>query len=318
MIRFPYVAHLLLPAGTAQKNVAQPDTKRETPSSLRESREARDIEVSLIIPAHNEEERLLSTLFAYSEALYGRFSTRFEIVVVANGCVDQTVELANNVAASLPQVRTIEIEGPVGKGGSVLEGFRQVRGGNILFADADGATVPESLIDLLEQLDYHDVVIGSRRLNNSAILQRQPLMRRICGQVFKTTVHLAFGLPFYDTQCGAKAFRRHAASRLAEVVTEKRWAFDVDLLLSAKLLGLDVHEQPVVWAHHSGSQLRFAPTAYQVIRSLWQMKHQYGWLRKHPVEECWRRKHLDITSIWQRSHLRPPVRQGSAEIQTLG
>ena len=104
------------------------------------------------------------------------------------------------------------------------------------------------------------------------ITQPQPLMRRMCGWGFATTVRYVFDTPFKDTQCGAKAFRRTAARYLAQVVSETRWTFDLDLLLSAKRLGLKVHKQPVVWADRVGSQLRYGSTTSEVLRALWAMR----------------------------------------------
>ena len=227
---------------------------------------------SLIIPAHNEEERLPETLAVYEEAMQRKFDSDFEIIVVANGCIDGTVGAAIDAAARLPQLRVIDIEEPVGKGGAVLEGFRRANGEGVLFADADGATAPGSLLRLLDGLDRYDVVIGSRRLDGSTITQRQPLARRVFGTTFAKAVRLLFGAPFKDTQCGAKAFRRAAARRLARVVSETRWTFDLDLLLAASRLDLKVYEHPVVWADRPGSRLRYASTTFEVLKALWMMK----------------------------------------------
>ncbi len=230
------------------------------------------MQASLIIPAYNEEERLPHTLTDYEEAMRSRFDDDFEIVVVANGCIDNTVGVATEAATVSPQIRVVDIKEPVGKGGAVLEGFRQACGDRVLFADADGATAPESLLDLVDRLDRYDVVIGSRRMNTSVITQRQPLLRRIFGWGFAQTARFFFGMHFKDTQCGAKGFRRDAARRLAQVVSETRWTFDLDLLLSALKLGLEVYEHPVVWADRAGSRLRYGSTTSEVLRALWAMK----------------------------------------------
>ena len=230
------------------------------------------MQASLIIPAHNEEERLPGTLNIYEEAMQREFGSDFEIIVVANGCADNTVKVATEAAVTSLQIRVIDIEEPVGKGGAVLEGFRQANGDGVLFADADGATEPESLLELFNQLEHHDVAIGSRRLAGSTITRRQPMARRVFGLTFAKVVRLLFRMPFEDTQCGAKAFRRGAAQRLARVVSETRWTFDLDLLMAARRLGIEVHEHPVVWADRTGSQLRYAATTFEVLQALWLMK----------------------------------------------
>lgn len=229
----------------------------------------------MIIPAYNEEQRLPATLELYGRILRERFGDQFELIVVANGCRDNTAGVARDAAADLPQIRVIDIAEPIGKGGAVLEGFRQARGAAVVFADADAATTPESLFALLRHLDLHDVVIGSRHLPASTITIKQPLKRRIFSRLFAASVWLLFGLSYADTQCGAKAFRRDAAQRLAHVVTETRWAFDVDLLLCAQSLALTVDEQPVEWADRAGSQLRVGSTIREVLNSLWRMKRHH-------------------------------------------
>src|ERR671928_608908 len=124
-------------------------------------------EISLIIPAHNEEQRLAATLALYGHVFQEQFGTAFELLVVANGCTDQTAQVAADAAATLPQIRVIDIPDPIGKGGAVVEGFRQARGARVLFADADAATTPASLLELSAQLEHADIAIGSRRLPTS-------------------------------------------------------------------------------------------------------------------------------------------------------
>ncbi|MFN8517218.1 MAG: glycosyltransferase, partial [Thermomicrobiales bacterium] len=151
----------------------------------------------------------------------------------------------------------------------VAEGMRRARGERVAFADADASTAPESLLALIDRLDGCDISIGSRRLPESVIVRAQPLPRRVFGTLFAWVVAFLFGLPIRDTQCGAKAFRRVAAQRLVPLLRERRWAFDLDLLLSAELLGLAVVEMPVVWGDRPGSRLSILPTMWEIARSLW-------------------------------------------------
>jgi glycosyltransferase involved in cell wall biosynthesis len=227
--------------------------------------------LSLIIPAHNEANRITPTLSNYDRHLRERYGNEFEIIVVANGCTDTTVQTTLAFSASHPQIRVIDIKQPIGKGGAVVEGFRAAQGQRIAFADADGATAPSSLLALIKQLDHHDIAIGSRRLPESVVSTRQPWLRRMFSAVFAMLVYILFGLPYHDTQCGAKAFRRAAALQLAKVVTETRWVFDVDLLLSAEALHLSIAEIPIEWTDKAGSHLRLLSTSYEVWRSFWSL-----------------------------------------------
>lgn len=229
------------------------------------------INVSIIIPALNEERRLLSTLRWYTDAFGQRYGENFELIVVANGCTDDTARIAINASQAHSQIRVINIVEKVGKGGAVLEGFRRAAGERVLFADADASTAPVSLLELVEALDRSDIVIGSRRLPHSTITIERSYSRRFLSRAFMVTVHGLFNLPYRDTQCGAKAFTRHAARVLAPEISETGWAFDVDLLLSARRLRLSVQEHPVVWADSSGSRMRFWSTLAPVCSSLWRL-----------------------------------------------
>jgi dolichyl-phosphate beta-glucosyltransferase len=231
--------------------------------------------LSVVIPAHNEETRLPETLHAYSSALSASYGRDFEIVVVANGCSDATAEVATSIASVLPAVRVLNIDAPIGKGGAVVAGFRAARGARILFADADAATDATSLLALAQQLDAHEVVVGSRRLENSVIEVSQPRIRRTLGTAFNWAIRLLFRIQIRDTQCGAKAFRADAAKTLAELIRERGWAFDLDLLLAARRLNYRIAEVPVRWSHRAGSRLRFVPALIDVSRSLARLWFRY-------------------------------------------
>lgn len=231
----------------------------------------RILDVSLVIPAHNEEHRLRATLEGYAAALAAQHGDRFEIVIAVNGSTDRTAEVARAAAQRLPSIVVLDNPRAVGKGGAVLEGVVAATGDRVIFADADGATSAESLLALVEGLDEADVAIGSRRLPESEIPIPQALSRRALGWLFAATVRTAFGLPYRDTQCGAKAFRWDAAQALADAVTHTAWTFDVDLLLSARRLGLKVVELPVVWSDQAGSSLHVPSVAGDVGGSLWEL-----------------------------------------------
>ena len=229
---------------------------------------------SVIIPAHNEEDRLAPTLAMYTTALRRSLGNTFEVLIVANGCRDRTAQVAIDFARSASEVHVIDIEAPIGKGGAILEGFRHARGSRIIFLDADGATSPESVLDLLKMLDSVDIAIGSRWLRDSVVRRKQPLKRRIFSRLFNVAVRGLFGLDYSDTQCGAKAFRRSAARQLATVVQETRWTFDVDLLLWARFLHFTVRETPIVWDDKLGSTLKVPATLREVTVALWNMKRR--------------------------------------------
>jgi dolichyl-phosphate beta-glucosyltransferase len=230
-----------------------------------------NIDTTLVIPAYNEEHRLGRTLDLYWHAMRTR-GLPFEIIVVANGCQDATAMLARAMRQQMPEIHVVEISQAIGKGKAVLSGFQRASGNKVIFADADAATSANSLIALLDALDEYDVAIGSRRLPQSAILTPQPLSRRLLGSLFAATVRILFPLPFADTQCGAKAFRRDVARHLTSTVEESGWVFDVDLLLNAHAYGARIKEVPVVWRDVAGSKVRVMSTAVEVLAAFWRLK----------------------------------------------
>jgi glycosyltransferase involved in cell wall biosynthesis len=232
------------------------------------------LETSIIIPAHNEETRLATTLAMYMPALRQALGNTFEVLVVANGCTDRTAQVTTQCAQSYSEIRLIDIAAPVGKGGAVLQGFRQAAGSTILFVDADGSTAPRSVLDLLSALRTVDIAIGSRWLTDSVVQHKQPLKRRAFSRLFNASVRGLFGLPYHDTQCGAKAFRRSAALQLAGVVRETRWTFDVDVLLWARFFNYKIAELPIVWDDRAGSTLHVPGAMREVAVALWNMKRR--------------------------------------------
>ncbi|HYM83638.1 MAG TPA: glycosyltransferase [Candidatus Dormibacteraeota bacterium] len=257
-----------------------------------------------MIPAHDEETRLPTSLRRYAAALRTRYGQAFEIVVIANACSDGTVAAAERLRDELPRLRIVDIAEPIRKGGAVLEGFRLVTAGRCAFVDADGSTDPASLLKLLDALDRADIAIGTRRGPGSLILRRQPLRRRALSRLFNLAVRVLFRLPFRDTQCGAKAFRADAARRLADVVEERDWTFDLDLLLSARRLGFTVIEVPVVWADVEGSQFAARRASGGIAGSLLRL---------------WRRERAAAAaSTGGEATPPPPVRDGSPDGEAAG
>ncbi len=224
--------------------------------------------VTLIIPAHNEAGRLPATLRTYARAFAATFGPDVELLVVANGCTDDTAGVARALSAEIVGLRVIDISRPVHKGGAVVAGFLAARGERIAFADADGATSAGSLVRVVERLDDAELVIGARHAPGSVITREQPLRRRVLSRGFNLAARALFGLRYRDTQCGAKALRADVARELAGVIREREWAFDLDLILAARRHGHRIVEEPVTWSDVDGSQLDAGSIAPDILRSL--------------------------------------------------
>lgn len=223
--------------------------------------------LDIIIPAHNEEHRIGPTLDAYRRGFPGS-DVRF--LVALDLCQDETADVVARHVEVDPRVELYSYP-KLGKGGVIRRAFGHCRGDLIAFVDADGSTEPGELARLVAMTRDADGAIASRHLPDSSIHGRRGLVRATASAVFAWIVRGLFGLPFRDTQCGAKVIRRQALERLLVGVTIHDLLFDLDLLLQAHILGLDIVEVPSVWVARSGSQVRLARDLVQVTKSLFRL-----------------------------------------------
>jgi glycosyltransferase involved in cell wall biosynthesis len=226
---------------------------------------------SLVIPAFNEEGRLRQTL---RDALaYLRDATpASELIVVNDGSTDRTSAVVREVFAAPGSVATrlIEHSPNRGKGAAVREGLLAAKHSIALFSDADFSTPIDEAPKLINPIAAGevDVAFGSRALDRSLIGQHQPWRREQGGRVFNLIVRLATGLPFWDTQCGFKAFQLENFRPVLERAKTDGFGFDVELLYLARKAGLRMREIPVRWNHHEGSKVSFARDSVRMLREI--------------------------------------------------
>ncbi|MGB2645105.1 MAG: dolichyl-phosphate beta-glucosyltransferase [Candidatus Acidiferrum sp.] len=221
-------------------------------------------DLSIVIPSYNEELRLPATLeriAAYLPALGGVT----EVLVVDDGSKDRTTEVVEFFQQKLPGLRLISNGANRGKGYSVRHGMQEARGRSVLFTDADLSAPIEEAAKLLEALKTHDVAIGSRALDRSLITVHESRFREFAGIVFNTIVRLILRLPFVDTQCGFKAFRRERSKILFEQQRIERFGFDPELLYLARHHGLTTAEIPVRWGHSPATKVNMLRDSIQMF-----------------------------------------------------
>jgi dolichyl-phosphate beta-glucosyltransferase len=214
------------------------------------------LELSIIIPAFNEELRLPKTLERIHAYLQG-CESRAEVIVVDDGSTDGTVQLVEGIRQRYPEVRLISNGRNHGKGYSVRHGMLDARGEIALFTDADLSTPIEEAETLFAALREggNDAAIGSRAIDRSLILVHQSAFRESIGILFNYLVQFVTGLRFVDTQCGFKAFRRERTRIIFEQQRVERFGFDPEILFLAKRHGLKVAEIPVRWRNDPASKI---------------------------------------------------------------
>jgi len=237
-----------------------------------------DPQVSIIVPAYNEASRLPHSLRLLGDHFTSWSSRSFEVLVVVEHSTDGTLELAREAMAEQANFRIIANRAHRGKGFAVRSGMREARGALLFYMDADLSVPLEEIDRFLAHFEAHpedEVLIGSRQHPGSRIERRQSFLRQTMGKTFNHILRSLALLPFRDTQCGFKAFRREAAREIFALQTIDGFAFDVEVLLLAQALGCHVRELPVRWlnspeskVHIVGDSLRMLLDAFTVRRKV--------------------------------------------------
>ena len=233
--------------------------------------------LSIVIPAYNEATRLGNTLDAVVDYMRQNYP-QGEVIVVDDGSADDTADLARASFAKARPLRTsvISYKSNLGKGRAVRLGLLAARGDVALFSDADLSTPIAETPKLIDPIlkNQCDVAFGSRALDRSLIGVHQSWRREQGGRVFNLFVRLATGLPFWDTQCGFKAFKMSACRPLVEAATVDRFGFDVELLYLAHRAGLRLREVPVRWDHNEGSKISFMSDSFKMLSEVGLIRQQ--------------------------------------------
>ena len=214
--------------------------------------EAKRAGVSIVIPAWNEEDRLVRTLERYLPALESR-SEPFEVIVVADGVRDRTADVAGQYAER--HVRVLRFPNKLGKGGAILAGVRVSRYEYVGYLDADGPISPQEMYALVDYLKDVDCVVASRWIRGASGAGSEPLFNRIAGRAWNFLTRSLLFLPFGDTQAGAKFFKGSVVRPLLHTVTLTNRAFDVDFLYHVRKAGGHVKEVPVRWKHDPATRM---------------------------------------------------------------
>jgi len=233
---------------------------------------------SVVIPAFNEADRIGETLRLTLKYLVA-VAPESELIMVNDGSTDETSAIAREVLATA-KLRTQLLENfpNRGKGAAIRRGLLAAQKPIGLFFDADLSTPLEETPKLIEPIANGevDVAFGSRALDRRLIGHHQPWRREQAGRVFNLIVRFATGLPFWDTQCGFKAFRLDVCRPILENARIIGFAFDVELLYLAQRAGLRLREIPVRWNHSEGSKIRIIHDSLRMLREIVMLRTQAG------------------------------------------
>jgi dolichyl-phosphate beta-glucosyltransferase len=227
--------------------------------------------LSIIIPAHNEEERLPQALEQVLAFLGGQDYTS-EVLVVENGSTDRTLDVARQCEARVPNLHVLHEDLP-GKGRATRRGFLEARGEFRFLADTDFSMPVDEIARFLPPACNYDIAIASRE-SEGATRYNEPSYRHLTGRVFNLLIRLLVLPGLQDTQCGFKCFKGNVVEDIFQQQTLQGWSFDVELLVIARRHGYTIHEIGIPWYYNPGSKVR-------VVRDSWRMFKDLLTIRKN-------------------------------------
>jgi hypothetical protein len=210
------------------------------------------IELSVMLPAHNEAERLEDAVKLVKRAL-ADCSSSFEVLIAEDGSTDGTAELASRIAAEDPLVTHLHSDSRLGRGKALKYAFQRAKGDILVYMDVDLSTDLAYLKPLIAAIkeERYDLATGSRILEGSAV--KRSFKRRTMSSVFNLLVRMLLQSKIKDHQCGFKSFRKDALMRILDEIEDEHWFWDTELLVRAQREGYKVKEIPVIWEDKGGA-----------------------------------------------------------------
>jgi len=230
--------------------------------------------VTIIIPAYNEEKRIAGTLEEYGKFFTNLKKTKkldSEILVVINNTHDLTEEIVKKYRKKYKIIKYLNFK-QGGKGFAIMEGFKEAlkdkRSGLIGFVDADMATGPDAFYDLVKNIGRCDGIIASRYVSDAKVSPKQTWKRVFVSRIFNFLIRTLFLMPYKDTQCGAKLFKKEVINKIVRHLGMTQWAFDVELLYLIRKAGFKILEYPTVWADREYSKINFMKAGPRMALSI--------------------------------------------------
>lgn len=239
---------------------------------------------SIVIPAFNEESRIIPTLLDWVNFLNLYPNMNYELLVIMDGCTDHTLDVVSDFCTNENSILPLFYPTKLGKGGAILEAFKKCRGNFVFFTDADGSLPVTEFPKFIKALKTHDFVIGSRYFDGSLFLNTLSFSRFVASRIFNALLKLLFPKlkQIRDTQCGAKLLRKEVVDVVCDELLITDFAFDVNLILSALNAGFSFRELPVQYNHvelDSKVSNELFKTGFKMFFSIVRLKLFYSWIR---------------------------------------
>ena len=236
----------------------------------------RDLAVSVVLPAYNEEATIEETVDVTLETLAAFLPAgSFEVIVAEDGCEDRTPEIASRLASEDDRVRHVHSDERLGRGGALEYAFERADGDTLVYFDTDLATDMRHLEELVESVrsGEYDVATGSRWMPENEA--DRPVRRAVSSLSYNTLVRLFLRSDLQDHQCGFKAISREAFEALRGEVEDEHWFWDTEVLVLAQRRGYRVREFPVDWEPKGDTKVDLVRDVFgmgsQIVRTWWQL-----------------------------------------------
>ncbi len=181
---------------------------------------------------------------------------------------DKTLDIVHELSETHHNLKYEHSTKRLGKGGAIIRGFKFAASDLIGYVDADASTKPGAFDDLIKNIGNYDGIIASRKVRGAKLVKKEPFLQRFGSRGFNILARAAFGLPFRDTQCGAKLFTRKAVQTVLPELGITEFAFDIDLLYRLTKKGFQIRELPTVWEHKAGAKFNFAQRFWKLIPNM--------------------------------------------------
>ena len=223
------------------------------------------MQLSLIIPAYNEEKLIRGSLSEFVSYL-NKKDYSWEIIVADDGSSDNTSKIVKSF--NNPKIKLVALAKNQGKGAALKAGFLKAEGEYQIFSDADLSVPIPTIEPFMQKLKDYDVVIASRRVKGAQIKVHQPWLRENMGRVFTALTQILTGSSVVDFTCGFKGFRKNAAKQIFGKSLISRWAYDAEIVFLAEKKGLKILQHPVSWINRKDTRVRLNRVVLESLRDL--------------------------------------------------